>query len=248
MTTAHLRRLAPALALGLLLALAACGRQAPIDTRYVVTGTAAAFDDALPLAIAYGMIDAAVLEDAMKITASGFVEAEDGLFLGPLAPVAEDGSFELVFPDPSDVPEATLAPADGFLAPFTINPECTLSASDAQARVSALLFFEITLPGLVGFTLEGAALAITTDTPLDWEAETEEELFGDATIVTWVYADRAVDVGATEACADEGLIVDLSLRSGWNQVGFSLDFDEQVVTLANDDAAEVVVQVLTGAF
>jgi hypothetical protein len=236
-------------ALALAVVLAACGAPTtpPRDTSYTVAGTAHAppsAPDLLPLGVSVLLIDDDVIGVSAAAT-SAFIEVEDGYHLGPINPVAADGSFELVFPDGDDVPASTLAPADQFVYNAREIPTCQIDASVASANVTVTGWQFISFPGIVTFFLEGAALSLVTTEPVDLE-DPSLEVF-DITFATWVYADEAVDVTTGAGCVAAGVEtrVDVSLSAGWNQLEWvpseGEGGDPDVLLLRNSDADQVYV-------
>lgn len=233
-----------AMALVLAVALAACSQPPPIDTRTVVSGTATGLEDVLPLGVAFMMVDETGLSSLSLSERSAFIEVFPGVFIDSVAPIDADGAFSLVLPDVDDVPSATFVDVEDFYynLSFGAGDECALIVSDPAARVSFTAFELITLPGFLVYTIEGVALATLSSEPIDFDAlESFEDLEGIA-FVTWIAADRPVEVTTNAACDADGVSVDLTLGAGWNQVAFELGAESYSMT--NDDGDEFFLSVL----
>ena len=247
-------RLFLAAPLGLVLVLAACSAPTPVppvDTAFSVPGTVYTefFDpDLVPIGVSLFLIRDDVI-GSMSVDTSSFVEVFDTFFVGPISPVAADGSFELVFPDGDDVPAATMVPADDFAANARGFAACEVAASNAAASVTVTVWEFVSVPGMFTFSVEGAApMAIFTE-PIDTDDPPDPS---ELAFVTWVYADADVDVATGAGCAEASfeLIVDVSLEAGWNQLEWTIaegeGGDPDVLTLSNSSADEVHAYILFG--
>jgi hypothetical protein len=243
-----------AASLALMLVLAACATPTePVDTSFTVSGTAYAdqFDPGLvPLGVSLFLFR----DDAFPaaVQTNSFIAVNDDIFVSPISPVADDGSFELVFPDGDDVPASTLAAAADFVVNARDIPTCSVVASDATANVTTAAWEFASVPGIVMYLLEGAALTIISSEPIDFD-DPDLTVF-DLEFVTWVYADSAVDVSTGAGC-DTGtfeVIVDVSLQAGWNQLEWALTegagTDPDVLRLRNSVADDVHAYIAFGFF
>ena len=206
-----------------------------------VEGTASVFEDAAPpIGVALVLID----DMPLNVLSSSVIEIFDGGYLGPVSPVAADGSFTLVLPPGADIPQTVFAPADDFVTLLRSVDACGLEASDASVAVTALFSqFELWhMPSIAVITADGFQIAFNTDALIETGGEGEPDL-QDFRYLVWVYAQSAVDVTSTGAGCDEGGFVygvDVSLEAGWNQLGWSLSYDEIAddftgMTLGNSD-------------
>ncbi|MCL4722011.1 MAG: hypothetical protein KJ041_08710 [Gammaproteobacteria bacterium] len=230
-----------------LVLLAACGQTPPEQPQgsAVTMTTTHADGDPLPLGAALVMSDFVPV-----IAAQGtVVEFVPGWFMGPVSGIGADGTVTVRLPDPDDVPASTLASPLEFLHYIDLEG-CTVLASDLDARVSKTGFDIASTPGMAILTAEGAWPAVVTDADFS-EVELPEGL-EDHVFVTWLYADRPVTIrtgpgsGLTlcEVATDVYFGLDVSLQSGWNQLGWSLDlsettFDLVTFTLENDAAQDL---------
>jgi hypothetical protein len=243
---------ARSLVLPLLLTLAACSQPSPsaeVDTRYRVTGHVASPDaQVVPLGVSFLMLDDAIvykfgLSDA--VDALGFIEAFDAFYLTEIETLAE-GAFEIAIPDGDDIPVGAMVGAADFVANTRQFVACTVEASDDDALVSVHTFAYgdefVTLPGIVVFFFPGMAFSILTEEPVDMV----NDVPSDHAFVTWVYADRAVDVTSGAGCGDvdHDIVIDVSLAAGWNQLSWTIvdgGLDPDTLILQNSDADEVYV-------
>lgn len=201
--------------------------------------------DPLPLGAALVMSDFVPV-----IAAQGTViEFVPGWFMGPVSGIGVDGTVTVRLPDPDDVPASTLASPLEFLRYIDLD-DCTILTSDLSARVSKTGFDIASTPGMAILTAEGAWPAIVTDADFS-EVELPEGL-EDYVFVTWLYADKPVTIrtgpgpGLTlcEVATDVYFGLNVSLQSGWNQLGWSLDlssttFDLVTFTLENNAAQDL---------
>jgi hypothetical protein len=181
---------------------------------------------------------------------SSVIEFDDGYYAGPVGSVGADGRFTLTFPDGASLPPGVFAPADDFLLNARRLDACQLTASDPAARVTTAFFDLITLPGITILTADGLMFGITTDRPLgfDLEGAVLADFAGHA-FQTWVYADRAVGVGASgDGCTTQDMtfLVDVTLAEGWNVLSWTVTVDADSgrlsgVALRDGEADEVFV-------
>jgi len=201
-------------------------------------------EDVLPLGVAFMMVDETGLSSLSLSERSAFIEVVPGIFVDSVAPIDADGAFSLTLPDVDDVPSTTFVDVEDFYYNLSWGDEaCALIVSDAAAQVSFTAFELITLPGFLVYTVDGVALATLSNEPIDFEElESFDDLLGIA-FVTWIAADRPVEVATNAACDADGVSVDLTLSAGWNQVAFELGASESY-SLTNDDSDELFLSVL----
>src|SRR5690606_26071245 len=100
-----------------------------------------------------------------QIAPSALTEVGEGWFVGPVAPIGEDGSVALDFVDADSDLEALLVPADELL--LGIDPmACVVTASDTSVVVTATAFELITIPGVVVLTADGLVPSVLTAEPM----------------------------------------------------------------------------------
>jgi hypothetical protein len=143
-----------------------------------------------------------------------------------LTSIAEDGSFELSLPEP---PASFLTPIDQALVNAAFVVGCVVDVSDSSVKATVVILNEeIALPNVVGLTYLGATFGLALDTDIELDFDLDAALLtqiGDARVLSWIYADGATNVVTdAETCASDRFVieVDLALREGWNQVGFSV--------------------------
>jgi len=233
-------------ALVLVLTVVACTRPTvPVDTSYSVRGTA--YTDHIdpspvPLGVSLFLINDDVFSSAL-VAPNSFIALNDEFFVGPISPVGADGHFDLVFPDGDDIPESTMTSAADFVVNARAIGTCTITASDAAASVTTALFEFVSVPGLVMYSVEGAALSFITTEPIAFDDPEVSE--ADYEYVTWVYADRAVNVSTGAGCSEGSfeVSVEVALQAGWNQLVWRIaegeGGDPDVLSLHNSSANAV---------
>ncbi len=215
------RLLAPALAI---LIVAACSQPSeqppagPQGTVHEVEGAP------VMLGAAMFFVD---ITGPMALDPASVIEAEPGLYLGPVTGIGADGSFALELPEGSELPAALMEDADYFVYNALTSASCSLVASDPTVDVTTAAFELVTVPGIALLSVEGLIPAIATAEELSVPI-TDEEVFA-ARFQTWVYADGPTTVVTDPAvCDDAGssVSVDVSLASGWNQLEWTILTDE----------------------
>ncbi len=190
-------------------------------------------------------------DSAATLSPATVVEAGEGIYVGPITTIAEDGSFTLELPEGSDLPAALMGSAEDFVHSFSMVASCDLVASDPTVNVTKTVFELVTIPGIALLSIDGLMIAVGTAEQLP-DAPTSEELYA-ARFQTWVYADGPTTVVTDPAvCEDPDLTlsVDVSLTAGWNQLEWTIVVDELGVPtgieLGNSTAEELHVLPLGG--
>jgi len=217
----------PLLLLALSALLAACGGPTPParTSHAALTFYPPPVADPPPaLAVGVGLIDPDELEGsgaASALLPAALVEVE-GLLLGPLGFVGDDGSVEVPLPAPEDL-AAVLVPAADLL--HLAGELCTPEVSDGSVKVTrAVLGDGIAVPGFLVITPLGLAYGLATPE----EVETfEDDGYAAQGFYGLVYADGPVDVVAlSDACVADEVTADVSLKEGWNWVRWTVVLDE----------------------
>jgi len=169
--------------------------------------------------------------DLSTVAPSSVVETEEGAYLAGIALVESDGGFGLVLPDVDDIPEPLFRAAAKAipLAIFIGGADCTLSASDPEARATVTFWQVLSSATPVFFTRYGLALGLNVTEPVDFESEGDLE---GRTFVTLTYATAPTTLSNTGAeCSSMGgtISVDVALEERWNQVTWS--FSETTSTI-----------------
>jgi len=161
-----------------------------------------------PLVLSVGMY---IADDTVfSMSAASFVEIGPGWWAGAFAGVADD-DFVLLPPGEEGLPDGVLVPAEDALV-NVVGAGCDLDVEPAGVKLSVTALSLLPIPLLVGLTPDGIVFMLTTDGPV-----VEEDDIDDATLLTWVFADGPVTLTTDDDCS---FAVDLSLRQGWNQVGW----------------------------
>ena len=205
------------------------GCSSPPEGAVAIVGTAVEPSGAPVLGVGLMMVDLALAPPSIE--AAEFIEIGTGQYATSLVPVAADGSFRLPLPAAADLPDGVLSPADAFLVNVQDTADCDLLADPAGVRVSGHIFDEFGVaPGLYGVSLEGLALSLVTETPLD---------IGDLVnypgrFLVWLYADGPVAIETVGAGCAGNVVVDVELSSGWNVAAWT--YDKVLDQLALGDA------------
>lgn len=188
-----------------------------------------------------------VIVDADLILAASFTEVQAGLFMGPVAPIAADGSVSVILPAAADVPATVLVDASFLVPDLNIALDCELVASGPSTRVTPVLVQPFTLPGVFLTSFQGVMPAFLTDSevnPVTLPVEEQEQV----ALYVYVYSDGSTTVATSGtdcqmASFVTNLAVDVSLSPGWNQLVWTLEFDElgdpELARLGNGDAQEL---------
>lgn len=218
-----MKHLLRSLSLLLVVALAACGQTPPPED----TGPETASGTLNAPTAAPTFLGAAILlaDAAMVVAPAAVIEVQEGIFTGTMSPVNADGTVDIILPEADEMPASVLSPAGEFFYGFDYTT-CELSTSAPEALVSEVLLglAPMPLPGMVFFSVEGNAFAVTTPQPVDMDAA-DPSVTG---FVWWLYADSAVTVGTPAAGCDFNSIamhIDLALEEGWNQVELLAEID-----------------------
>lgn len=239
MSRLNARPLAPLLAV-LALILAACGQ--PSEPRPTGLEGTVNTPTGAPTVLAVAML---LIDDSgpSAITADALTQVSEGLYVGPLSPVAEDGSFTLPLPPAADIPANLLGDVQDFLSLLGGFPGCTLQASDPSVQATRLLFEIVSIPTIATMTVEGLAITLASAEPITSVSDLNEVL--QSGLQAFVYADGATTVTTDPAeCANDSLTlsVDIALAEGWNQLEWSAEFDGSTLTglaLGNSTAEEL---------
>jgi len=205
------------------------GCSSPPPGAGAIVGTAVEPGGAPVLGVGMMVVDLALAPTA--VGAAEFIEIGTGQYATGLVPVAADGSFRLPLPTAAELPDGVLSPADDFLANVQDTTDCDLEAEPAGVRVSDHVFDEFGVaPGVYGVSLEGLALSLVTETPVD---------MGDLAnypgrFLVWLYADGPVAIETAGAGCAGKVVVDLELRAGWNVAAWT--YDKVLDQLALGDA------------
>lgn len=158
-----------------------------------------------------------------QIAPSALTEVGEGWFVGPVAPIGEDGSVALEFVEADSDLEALLVPADELL--LGIDPAaCAVTASDTSVMVTATAFELITTPGVVVLTADGLVPGVLSAEPM---TATDTPSLAEHTFYGFVYASAPVEVSAMgDDCVTAGVTADVSLEAGWNWVAWTVELDE----------------------
>jgi hypothetical protein len=205
------------------------GCSSPPPGAGAIVGTAVEPGGAPVLGVGLMMVDLVLAPTA--VGGAELIEVGTGQYATGLVPVAADGSFRLPLPTAADLPDGVLSPADDFLLNVQDTADCDLVADPAGARVSGHVFDEFGVaPGVYGVSLEGLALSLVTETPVD---------MGDLAnypgrFLVWLYADGPVAIETVGAGCVGNVVVDVQLRAGWNVVAWT--YDKVLDQLALGDA------------
>ncbi len=242
-------RFARYLCLAAVALLAACGGQQQTTRNQTISGNAQPVDlgggDTLNfqgVSLMFGDITAIGLADLH--------EFYPGLFSTDIAPVAPDGSFEVVLPTKDELPESLLV-SSGSLFAYD-GGTCSLSSSKTGVRTTMYTFDgpPFAVPMMTLYSPLFSVPTFTTAEPVN----TDEDEMHDHVFLSWVFAEDAVSVDSldTPCVVDtEEIHVDLDLKAGWNTVGLSLIYDAvtDTVTGANLNVVDVeLVHLLPAAF
>lgn len=172
------------------------------------------------LGVAMALIDP---EAALVVTGAALVDAGGGVYVGPYRPVDANGQVELVLPDAAEIPAEVLAPAEQFY--FGLDyATCELTTSATGVTVTQFTgevgFYMI--PSVWSFMLDVNTPTLVTTTPVDMT----QPGFEVREIISWIYADAAVDITTPGAGCTSPVTTyhfDLSLEEGWNQVAVMVE-------------------------
>jgi len=181
-----------------------------------------------------------LLTETAPLVTAAFVEFLPGVYAGPVGPVNEDGSVGLVFPSGTALPDDAIHPVSDLIMSLDVVFGCELTVSEPSVNVTQVS------PGpssnVYLLLADGMFPALVTDTPFDYTAEFEEEFLSKA-FISWVYSDGDTTVSLAQDCiaGTTEVVVDLTLKSGWNQVAWHIEVDpddDEVAsfTLLNDDS------------
>jgi hypothetical protein len=194
------------------------GCSSPPPGAGAIVGTAVEPGGAPVLGVGLMMVDLALAPTA--VGAAELIEIGTGQYATGLVPVSADGTFSLPLPTAAELPDGVLAPADDFLLNVQGVADCDLLADPAGARVSGHIFDEFGVaPGVYGVSLEGLALSLVTETPVD---------MGDLAnypgrFLVWLYADGPVAIETVGAGCAGNVVVDVELVTGWNVAAWTFD-------------------------
>lgn len=217
---------ATAIALGLALALAACGAPAQPGGQGLrtVQATVAPHDEPVLGA-------SLILLDGDVVNTADLAESFEGVWLGAAAGLGAEGAVSIGLPAGADLPPSLLYPAADLLDPNWIDLDCILEVSAAASVTPVVLLDFVSFPGVTALTANGAAFTIVTALPYDLEDDSDID---DAAFVTFSHSDAATLVGTPEGgCSVEGVAVsvDVALAVGWNQLAWSVTVERDPVTL-----------------
>ncbi|MBX3143651.1 MAG: hypothetical protein KF813_07845 [Trueperaceae bacterium] len=172
-------------------------------------------------------------------------EFEEGVYLGPVAPVGEDRGFTLTLPDGTELPSALMTDADAFVYNVNEFAGCSLNASNATVQVTKAAWSLITVPGVAVLSIDGLEPAIATNKRMPAAPDSDD--LADLYWQTWVYATGATNVSTSPAvctsASDASVSVNVSLASGWNQLEWRLTVDGDgnldSLSLVNSSADEL---------
>jgi len=212
------------------------GCSTPPPDAGAIVGTAVEPRGAPVLGVGMKMVDLALAPTG--IGAAELIEIGTGQYATGLVPVAANGSFRLSPPTAAELPDGVLALADGFLLNVQGVSDCDLLADPAGARVSGHIFDEFGVaPGVYGVSLQGLALSMVTETPVD---------MGDLAdypgrFLVWLCADGHVVETVGSGCVGN-VVDDLALSTGWNLAGWTFDpaLDQLVLGGAADADPPIV--------
>ena len=156
-----------------------------------------------------------VAVDAEAASPAALIDAGNGLWLGPLAFPAEDGTIEVELPELDADLQALLVPAEELIR-GNDPVACPVTVSDEAVMVTQMRFLGAPLPSVVLLTTWGMFESFVTAEEV---ASTDLWEFGQDGIYALIYATGPVDVTATDpGCVDQFYSFDLSLEEGWNWV------------------------------
>jgi hypothetical protein len=194
------------------------GCSAPSPGGGAIVGTAVEPGGASVLGVGLMMVDLSLAPTA--VGAAELIEIGTGQYATSLVPVAADGSFRLPLPAAAELPDGVLSPADAFLVNVQDAADCDLLADPAGVRVRGHIFDEFGVaPGLYGVSLEGLALALATETPVDMGDLANY----DGRFLVWLYADGPVAIETVGTGCAGNVVVDVELRAGWNVAAWTYD-------------------------
>lgn len=176
-----------------------------------------------PVAIGFALITPEFLTlggAVADLARADLIEPVPGVWMGAFATPAGN-AFEVVLPDPDELPAAALVP----LADAVLNfGACTVDAAPVSARATYTLFEGITVPGLAALTYVGSGLMLATAAEFDADLPLDDQ---GASFQGWIYVDRA----ATLEVSGCTFVADLSFAEGWNQLAWTFDEASIVVTV-----------------
>lgn len=190
-------------------------------------------------------------EESMVGPAS-VTEVEEGIFLGPVSPVGDDGTVNLVFPSGDELPADLLHPVTNLISSLDLlAPGCELTVGTPGVTVTQV-GLPLMMPNVVLLLAEMVIVGSVTDTPIDYDSTDDADYYSHG-VIMFVHADGATSVGTGEDCDVPGgatVSVDVDLVPGWNQVAWHFDWDavtEEVtgVTLVNDTTESPVINQLS---
>ena len=227
-----------------LLALSACGSPtAAPPTAVTLDGVVTSVPGGEPvLGAALVFIDV-----SGAVVTSSVTEIFENFYMGPLAPVAADGSFSIQYPEGSELPAVLKAPVQDSVLNVTDFPGCSLVASDPSVTANSLMLELAAVPGIGLVTAVGSTFALSTAEALPAPPTGEDYLA--ARMQTWMYASGPTSLDTEPAtCATTGpdeqsLSVSASLVAGWNQLEWTMETNDtgeiQGLSLTNTTAEEL---------
>ncbi len=209
----------PVLLLVLLaLALAACGEATPPDVGLRQVEGSVYTRGGSPTVFALGLVvaDADALMATSAIGRQDLIEITPDRFVGSVAGATE-GATTVHLPVAADLPTGVVVPLEEAL----LNLDASLCAPVAvpgDAKATVMVFEGASIPGMLGWTADGAFPMVATDVPVP--AGVALEAFG-GTFYGWLHVDRDATVATGGGCT--AFDVELELAQGWNQIGWTLE-------------------------